>query len=95
MQGNVDGAFFGTTFPHLLLMTYPNIRPPPADETYVPRIFGFKLHSSTGAVPASDAPAANGPVPTTYQRTSQGKRKDEGEDGHHNGKNAIQRMSPG
>jgi hypothetical protein len=95
-QGNVDGAYFGTTFPHLLLMSYPHIRPAPADEAYVPRIFGFKLHSSTRAVPEADAPATNGPATTTTaQRSSQGKRKDEGEDGHHNGKNAIQRMSPG
>ncbi|CAK0761044.1 Casein kinase II subunit beta-3 [Coccomyxa viridis] len=45
-QGNVDGAFFGTTFPHLLLMTYPSIRPQRPPEQYAPRVFGFKLHSS-------------------------------------------------
>jgi len=28
-QGSVDGAYFGTTFPHLFLMTYPSLRPPP------------------------------------------------------------------
>ena len=27
-QDNIDGAFFGTTFPHLLLMTYPSLAPP-------------------------------------------------------------------
>ena len=50
MQGNVDGAFFGTTFPHLLLMTYPSVRPQRPPEQYVPRVFGFKLHSSALAV---------------------------------------------
>ena len=45
-QGNVDGAFFGTTFPHLLLMTYPSVRPQRPPEQYMPRVFGFKLHSS-------------------------------------------------
>lgn len=40
---SIDGAFFGTTFPHLLLMTYPQIRPPVPAEPYVPRVFGFKL----------------------------------------------------
>ena len=44
-QSNVDGAYFGTTFPHLLLMTYPGLRPPRQQEVYVPRVFGFKLHS--------------------------------------------------
>ena len=44
-QSNVDGAYFGTTFPHLLLMTYPGLRPPRQQETYVPRVFGFRLHN--------------------------------------------------
>lgn len=46
----MDGAFFGTTFPHLLLMTYPSIRPQRPPEQYVPRVFGFKLHSSALAI---------------------------------------------
>lgn len=43
-QCSIDGAYFGTTFPHLMLMTYPSCRPPKASDLYVPRIFGFKLH---------------------------------------------------
>mmetsp|Transcript_4254 Transcript_4254/g.9261 ORF Transcript_4254/g.9261 Transcript_4254/m.9261 type:complete len:294 (+) Transcript_4254:298-1179(+) len=43
-QCSIDGAYFGTTFPHLLLMTYPMYRPPKSVEHYVPRVFGFKLH---------------------------------------------------
>ncbi len=43
-QSAVDGAYFGTTFPHLLLMTYPMYRPPKATNAYVPKVFGFKLH---------------------------------------------------
>ncbi|XP_063900456.1 casein kinase II subunit beta-like [Zophobas morio] len=42
----LDGAYFGTTFPHLLTFTYPRI----ADAElikYVPRIFGFKIHPSS------------------------------------------------
>ena len=57
MQSNVDGVFFGTTFPHLLLMTYPSLRPPRPTEAYVPRVFGFKLHESALARPPPD-PAA-------------------------------------
>lgn len=45
-QCSIDGAYYGTTFPHLLLMTYPMYRPPKSLETYVPRVFGFKLHPS-------------------------------------------------
>ena len=67
LQGNADGAYFGTTFPHLLLMTYPSLRPPPAADSYVPRVFGFKLHPSAlgrepaGAAGASSSGAAAGP----------------------------------
>ena len=44
----VDGSAFGTTFPHLFLMTFSNLVPDPlpADSTYVPRIFGFRIHKS-------------------------------------------------
>ena len=46
---SIDGAFFGTTFPHLLLMTYPQIRPTIPAEPYVPRVYGFKLsHAALG-----------------------------------------------
>lgn len=41
---NIDGAFFGTTFPHLLLMTYPELKPRAVAEPYVPKVFGFRLH---------------------------------------------------
>ncbi|KAF8067415.1 CKB4 [Scenedesmus sp. PABB004] len=45
-QCSIDGAYFGTTFPHLLLMSFPLQRPPRSSERYVPRVFGFKLHPS-------------------------------------------------
>lgn len=44
----VDGAAFGTTFPHLFLMTFSNLVPDPLpmEATYVPRVFGFRVHKS-------------------------------------------------
>ena len=47
-HGNVDGAYFGTTFPHLFLMTFPSLRPDrkkvkEVAESYVPKVFGFKI----------------------------------------------------
>ncbi|KAJ3680630.1 hypothetical protein LUZ60_016908 [Juncus effusus] len=47
-QGNVDGAYFGTTFPHLFLMTYSQLKPAKPSLQYVPRVFGFKLHKPKG-----------------------------------------------
>ncbi|CAM8981397.1 unnamed protein product [Rhodiola kirilowii] len=43
-QGNIDGAYFGTTFPHMFLMTYGHLKPQKPTQSYVPRVFGFKLH---------------------------------------------------
>ena len=42
-QGNIDGAYFGTTFPHLFLMTFSYLKPPKPTQVYTPRIFGFKV----------------------------------------------------
>jgi len=46
-HANIDGAYFGTTFPHLLIQTYPEIVPTKPAFSYVPRIFGFKIHKSS------------------------------------------------
>ncbi|KII61757.1 Casein kinase II subunit beta [Thelohanellus kitauei] len=40
----IDGAYFGTTFPHLLIMVNPELRPLPNKTPYVPKIYDFKLH---------------------------------------------------
>lgn len=38
-----DGAYFGTTFPHLLFMTFPSLEPTISKSLYVPRIFGYRI----------------------------------------------------
>ncbi|XP_061343975.1 casein kinase II subunit beta-2-like isoform X2 [Gastrolobium bilobum] len=43
-QGNIDGAYFGTTFANLFLMTYGHLKPQKPSQSYVPRVFGFKIH---------------------------------------------------
>jgi hypothetical protein len=61
----VDGAAFGTTFPHLFLMTFSNLVPDPLpmEATYVPRVFGFRVHKSarqrTSSATANAAANAN------------------------------------
>ena len=46
----IDGAFFGSTFPHLFLQTYGELRPQRCTRQYVPRVFGFKVHRQ-GSLP--------------------------------------------
>jgi len=48
---SIDGAYFGTTFPHLLYQTYPELVPTKPSLSYVPRIFGFKIHKSSTNYP--------------------------------------------
>jgi casein kinase II subunit beta len=46
-QANLDGAYFGTTFPHLFLLQYPECIPAKSTVGYVPRIYGFKIHQDS------------------------------------------------
>ena len=57
----IDGAFFGSTFPHLFLQTYGELRPAPCCRTYIPRVFGFKVHG--GGVGGSSSSAGQLPPP--------------------------------
>merc|ERR1712137_651931 len=46
-QANIDGAYFGTTFPHLYLMTHPDIIPVRPTQEYTPRVYGFKINEES------------------------------------------------
>eukprot|EP00160_Parvularia_atlantis_P017171 Unigene5793_Nuclearia_a/m.17700 Unigene5793_Nuclearia_a/g.17700 ORF Unigene5793_Nuclearia_a/g.17700 Unigene5793_Nuclearia_a/m.17700 type:complete len:226 (-) Unigene5793_Nuclearia_a:48-725(-) len=45
-HAGIDGAYFGTTFPHMLFQVFPYYMQTKSEEKYVPRIFGFKIHPS-------------------------------------------------
>ena len=40
----IDGASFGTTFPHLFFHTFPELIPKKYSDRYIPKIFGFRVH---------------------------------------------------
>jgi casein kinase II subunit beta len=42
----IDGAYFGTSFHHILFQVYPAMLPPKSQRRYEPRVFGFKVHSA-------------------------------------------------
>jgi casein kinase II subunit beta len=47
---NIDGAYFGTSLPHIFLMHYPEaIILPPKVYYYEPKIYGFKIYGKRGS----------------------------------------------
>eukprot|EP00762_Andalucia_godoyi_P007564 ANDGO_00777.mRNA.1 Putative casein kinase II subunit beta-4 len=43
----LDGAYFGTSFPFIFLMQFPEHVPMKASEVFEPRVFGYKVHKSS------------------------------------------------
>ena len=41
---HVDGAYFGTTFPNLFFLTFPELKPTEKVEKYTPKVFGYNVH---------------------------------------------------
>lgn len=47
---NIDGAYFGTSFPHMFIKHYPDaVILPPKVYLYEPKIFGFKMAGKRGS----------------------------------------------
>jgi casein kinase II subunit beta len=42
----IDGAFFGSTFPHLFLICFTDYVSAKPTTTFIPKVFGFKVHQS-------------------------------------------------
>ena len=42
----LDGAAFGSTFPHVFLQTFLSICPKKPSTSYIPRISGFRIHNT-------------------------------------------------
>ncbi|GIX63715.1 casein kinase II regulatory subunit protein [Babesia caballi] len=47
---DVDGGFFGRSFPHVFLLSFPNLIPEEPPVPYTPRIFGFKVHNISSLI---------------------------------------------
>ena len=47
-NGDMDGAYFGTSFPHILMQSYPDLYPLQEHNNYVAKINGFKVRNGRG-----------------------------------------------
>ncbi|EDW73859.1 uncharacterized protein Dwil_GK19682 [Drosophila willistoni] len=77
--GMLDGAMFGTSFPHMFFMQFPELRPEEPKESYTPRLYGFKLHmsaiNSLNTTPeASEKSTTKNSTPKSSVRRSTGRR---------------------
>lgn len=50
-HSHIDGSAFGRSFPHMFFMVFPEYRPGKSTEKYIPRLHGFKIHSSACTLP--------------------------------------------
>lgn len=41
---HIDGAYFGTSLPHLFFLTFPELKVAKPEIKYIPRVFGFRVH---------------------------------------------------
>lgn len=46
---DIDGAYFGCSFPHIFFQTFPELLPTAKQNKYVPKIYGFKLYEKCGS----------------------------------------------
>ena len=46
---DIDGGYFGSSFPHILLQTYPDLNPKSQKLFFQPRIYGFRIYKKKGS----------------------------------------------
>ena len=87
LEIDVDGAYFGMSFAHIFLMTFDELVPTVPTATYVPKVFGFKVHSSSNSMPkkivvldlnssASDASSSNNLNSSDNNNGEEGRSRD-------------------
>ena len=77
-EEHLDGAYFGSTFAHLLLMQYPALRPSPPRPSpkYVPKVFGFKIRLPNSNNNNNSSSSSSSSSSSKKKNSSQAKLKD-------------------
>lgn len=66
---SIDGAYFGTNFPHMFFMVFPEARPPKPTAQFVPSLYGFKIHPNAYEYQQQVSMAAKKNCPMVVGRT--------------------------
>ncbi|CAG8515600.1 5824_t:CDS:2 [Acaulospora morrowiae] len=89
---NVDGAFFGTTFPHLLFQQYPGLLPNTPAKVYEPKIFGFRVNERSRSGPRMQWLRMR---PGAVEGDVEGQDQSEGGGGNDDGEDDESLLGPG
>ena len=46
---DIDGAYFGKSFPNIFFQTFPELLPVEKKDFYIPKIYGFKIYGEPGS----------------------------------------------
>ena len=46
---DIDGAYFGCSFPNIFFQTFPELLPTDKQNKYIPKIYGFRLYGMPGS----------------------------------------------
>jgi len=46
---DIDGAYFGRSFPNIFFQTFPELLPIEKKNSYIPKIYGFRLYGMPGS----------------------------------------------
>lgn len=49
----LDGAYFGPDWVHFMMNKFPDVAPEEPPETFIPRVFGYKVHIPNANTPSS------------------------------------------
>jgi casein kinase II subunit beta len=74
-QASLDGAYFGSTFAHLFLLLFPEVIPSEKPQLYTPRIYGFKIHTSSVYYSSQTSSGNKALTPTANSSSKQKKKK--------------------